>query len=78
MNNKNKQHLILEGLSQNYSYSASINKGLSETLFLNFPNTIPAVKPSLEPQSILKPKISTGFLHQIVVFIYLTINLKQP
>jgi len=52
---KNKQHLTLEGLSKILSIRASMNKGLSETLSLSFPNTIPAVKPCVEPLSIIDP-----------------------
>jgi len=51
----NKQHLTLEGLSKIISIRASMNKGLSETLSLNYPNTIPAVKPCVEPISIIDP-----------------------
>ena len=40
----NKQHLTLEVLIKNINIRASINKGLSKTLSVNFPNTIPAVK----------------------------------
>jgi hypothetical protein len=51
----NKQHLTLEGLRKFISIRASMNKGLSEILSVNFPNTIPAVKPSVEPISIIDP-----------------------
>jgi len=51
----NKQHLTLEGLSKIISIRASMNKGLSETLSVNYPNTIPAVKPCVEPISIIDP-----------------------
>jgi hypothetical protein len=51
----NKQHLTLEGLSKIISIRASMNKGLSETLSVNYPNTIPAVKPCVEPISNIDP-----------------------
>jgi len=51
----NKQQLTLEELSKFICLRASMNKGLSETLSLNFPNTIPAVKHCVEPISIIDP-----------------------
>jgi hypothetical protein len=42
----NKQHLTLEGLSKIIGIRASMNKGLSETLSLYFPNTIPLLPSS--------------------------------
>ena len=51
----NKQHLTLEGLSKIIRIRVSINKGLSETLSVNFLDPIPAVKPCVEPISILNP-----------------------
>ena len=72
---KNKQHLILVGLSK--IIRASINKGLSETLSVNYPNTIPAVKPCVEPISILNPKILTGFPSAEGCF-KISINKSKP
>ena len=58
-----------------------MNKALSEILSLNFPNTIPAVKPSFEPISIIDPNWLAGFTTVegcfYIYIIYLLINLKQ-
>jgi hypothetical protein len=56
-----KYQLQLEGLRKFIRIRASINKGLSETLSFNFPNTIPAVKPCVDPISIQDPNLLTGF-----------------
>jgi hypothetical protein len=50
---KNKEHLTSEGLTKIISIRASINKGLSETLYTNFPGIIPAVRPLIESMKIL-------------------------
>jgi len=42
---KNKQHLTSEGLTKIISIRASMNKGLSETFYTNFPGIIPAIRP---------------------------------
>lgn len=64
----NKQHLNLtwyqlqlEELRKFIRIRASINKGLSETLSVNFPNTIPAVKPCVDRRGIKDPNLLTGF-----------------
>ena len=77
----NKQHLTLEGLglSKIISIRASKNKGLSEILSLNFPNTIPAVKPCVEPISIIDPNWLAGFTSaEGCFYISITINKSKP
>lgn len=45
-----KEHLTKEGLQKIVNHRASMNRGLSEDLYKNFPNTIPVVIPlSLNP-----------------------------
>jgi hypothetical protein len=53
----NKTHYIrrVKQNSKIISIRASMNKGLSETLSVIFHNTIPAVKPCVEPISIIDP-----------------------
>lgn len=40
-----KEHLTMEGLQKIVSIKASVNHGLTESLKVAFPNTIPALKP---------------------------------
>jgi len=44
---KNKEHLTKKGLEQIVAIKASINKGLSETLKDNFPETVPVERPKV-------------------------------
>jgi len=73
----NKQHLTLEGLSKIIRIRVSINKGLSETLSVNFLDPIPAVKPCVEPISILNPNWLTGFPSSDLCF-NISINKSKP
>jgi hypothetical protein len=41
----NKKHLTYEGLIKIVSLRASLNKGLSKTLFTHFSDIIPVVRP---------------------------------
>lgn len=70
---KNKQHLTLEGLTQIISIRSSMNKGLSETLSVNFPDIIPAIRPCVEPMSIINPNWLAGFTEAEGCF-YISIN----
>lgn len=49
----NKEHLTKEGLTKIISIRASMNKGLSETLYNQFPAIVPVVRPSLDSCTIL-------------------------
>jgi hypothetical protein len=51
----NKQHLTREGLIKIISIRASINKGLSETLSINFPGITPIARPLVESIKIHDP-----------------------
>jgi len=53
-----------------------MNKGLSEILSVNFPNIIPAVKPCVEPISIIDPNWLAGFTSAEGCF-YISINKSK-
>jgi hypothetical protein len=74
-NFNNKQHLTpylvpvtIRRVNKFLRIRASINKGLSETLSVNLPNTIPAVKLCVDPISIQDPNLLTGFPSADVCF----------
>ena len=57
-----KEHLTLEGLQKIVDIKASINKGLSEKLKRDFPDTTPVARPSVKNQEIKDPKWLAGFV----------------
>jgi len=48
-------HKTIEGLQQIVNIKATINKGLSDNLKINFPNTIPVLRPLVEEIQIFEP-----------------------
>lgn len=73
---KNKQHLTSEGLTKIISIRASMNKGLSETLYTNFPGIIPAVRPLVETIKIPDSNWLAGFTEGEACF-YVSINKSK-
>lgn len=59
---KSKTHLNPEGLKQIVSIKASMNRGLSDGLKTDFPDTIPAPRPKVVDQTIHDPEWMTGFI----------------
>jgi hypothetical protein len=57
-----KDHLTVEGLQNIVNIRASLNKGLTDVLMNNFPNTIPVVKPSVALPEIIDPHWLLGFI----------------
>jgi hypothetical protein len=59
-----KGHLTLEGLLKIVALKAHFKWGLSELLVTNFPNLIPAIKPSFEPNlSLMNINWLCGFIN---------------
>ncbi len=56
-----KEHLTMEGLQKIVSIKASVNKGLSETLKVAFPGTIPALRSLSVSTDIPHPYWMAGF-----------------
>lgn len=56
-----KEHLTMEGLQKIVSIKASVNHGLTESLKVAFPNTIPALKPLSVNTDIPHPYWMAGF-----------------
>jgi len=54
-------HKTIEGLQQIVNIKATINKGLSDNLKINFPNTIPVLRPLVEEIQIFEPNWVAGF-----------------
>ena len=52
---KNKEHLTIEGLIKIVSIRASMNKGLSEILYTNFPDVVPVEIPRVELPKTIDP-----------------------
>lgn len=73
---KNKQHLTSEGLTKIISIRASMNKGLSETLYTNFPGIIPDVRPLVESIKIPDSNWLAGFTEAEGCF-YVSINKSK-
>nr|ATI20217.1 LAGLIDADG endonuclease [Juglanconis oblonga] len=59
---KEKKHLTIEGLQQIVNIRASINKGLTETLLIHFPDTKPATKPLTRISDSINPHWLLGFV----------------
>lgn len=59
----NKIHFTIEGLQQIVNLKASLNKGLSEQLKINFPNYIPSSKPIISTPLTLNPYWIIGFIN---------------
>lgn len=55
-------HLNNEGIQEIVNIRASLNLGLSEVQKLNFPNTIPATRPSISLSNIPHPEWMAGFI----------------
>ena len=55
-------HLKLEGLIKILSIKASMNKGLSDILKINFPTVLPKPRPIVSFQEILDPNWLAGFV----------------
>lgn len=58
---KTGEHLTLEGLQKIVNIKASMNRGLSNKLAAEFPNTVPAVRPKVEKHIIPSPQWIAGF-----------------
>lgn len=58
---KTGEHLTLEGLQKIVNIKASMNRGLSNKLTAEFPNTIRAVRPKVEKHIIPDPHWIAGF-----------------
>jgi hypothetical protein len=58
---KTGEHLTLEGLQKIVNIKASMNRGLSNKLVAEFPNTVPAVRPKVEKHIIPNPQWIAGF-----------------
>ena len=58
---KADEHLTLEGLQKIVNIKASMNRGLSNKVTTEFPNTVPTVRPKIENQTILDPQWVAGF-----------------
>lgn len=56
-----KEHLNIEGLRRIIAIKASINKGLSDELKVEFPNIIPVDRPKVESPSIIDSNWLVGF-----------------
>lgn len=59
---KNKEHLTSEGFQKILSIRASMNKGLSDSLKLEYPNIIPMEKPTKLNIEIIDPNWISGFV----------------
>jgi len=59
---KNNEQAYFEGLQNIINIRASINKGLSNKLLDNFPNTIPFNRPKINFYSIVHPNWLVGFV----------------
>lgn len=57
-----KEHLNVNGLSKILSIKAAMNKGLSDSLKIAFPNIIPMSRPSVRDQVIKDPYWLVGFV----------------
>lgn len=57
-----KDHLTVEGLQNIMNIRASLNKGLTDVLMNNFPNTIPVDKPIIELPEVIDPNWLSGFI----------------
>lgn len=58
------EHLTLEGLLKIIAFKAQFKKGLSELLLTSFPNFIPVIKPSFEPNlSLMNIHWLCGFMN---------------
>nr|ATI20305.1 LAGLIDADG endonuclease [Juglanconis sp.] len=72
---KEKKHLTIEGLQQIVNIRASINKGLTETLLIHFPDTKPATKPLTRISDSINPHWLLGFVEgESCFFICVTKN----
>jgi hypothetical protein len=58
---KNKEHLTMEGLKKILSIKASMNLGLSESLYRAFPDIIPVSRLLVKNQTIRDPNWLSGF-----------------
>lgn len=58
---KKGEHLTLEGLQKIVNIKASMNRGLSNKLVAEFPNTVPAGRPKVENPIIPDPQWIAGF-----------------
>jgi hypothetical protein len=69
----NKEHLTTEGLHKIISIRATINRGLSDKLKLDFPNITPVTRPEVKQVKIIDPNWFAGFVDgegSFIVFIY--------
>jgi len=57
----NGLHLTVEGFNTILTYYASINKGISQTLLVYFPNIVPVLRPAVILPTFLNPFWISGF-----------------
>jgi len=72
-----KDHLTKEGLNKILSLKASINRGLTNELKLNFPDIIPASRPLVINQVIKDPNWLSGFVTGEGCFLVDIMNSKS-
>jgi hypothetical protein len=51
----NGLHLTAEGFNTIFTYYAAINKGMSQTLLVYFPNIVPVLRPAVILPTFLNP-----------------------
>ena len=54
-------HLTADGFNTILTYYASINKGMSQTLLIYFPNIVPVLRPAIILPTVLNPFWVSGF-----------------
>ena len=59
---KEGAHFTSEGLIKIVSLKASMNKGLSDKLAIDFSNVVPEIRPKVEDQEIKDPNWLAGFV----------------
>ena len=73
-----KEHITIKGLQYIMNIRASLNKGLTDILMNNFPNTIPVAKPSVALPKIIEPNWLLGFIEgESCFYIGITKNEKS-
>jgi len=72
-----KHHLTIEGLQQIVNLKAALNKGLSDSLILAFPNVIVAKRLLVTGISTLDPQWVAGFTLFLFLLLKSTTNHEQ-
>jgi len=58
-----KEHLVQQGLEKILSLKVGVNRGLSESLKLDFPNIVPiSLTPEDDSSIIINPNLLAGFV----------------